>query len=62
MEEIIYRTSDSYPGLILSLTLGVVMLALDCRKMLGNFGGAGFGATIAYLTETFNCRFCSRFL
>ena len=42
----ILRTSDSFALTLLRLSLGVVMFAHGCQKMLGLFGGSGFTATM----------------
>jgi len=41
-----FRTSDSWPNLILRVTLGAVMLPHGAQKLLGWFGGYGFLGTI----------------
>lgn len=39
-------TDDSWTGLILRVTLGTVMFPHGAQKLLGWFGGPGFGPTI----------------
>lgn len=39
---------------VLRLTLGIVMFPHGAQKMLGWYGGYGFGGTMAYFTETLN--------
>lgn len=46
------RTTDSLPGLIARLTLGIVILPHGLQKLLGIFGGHGFAATIESFTAT----------
>jgi putative oxidoreductase len=45
-------TDDGWVGTILRLTLGVVMFPHGAQKLLGWFGGYGFGGTMGFLTGT----------
>lgn len=44
------QTDDSWTGLILRVTLGLVMFPHGAQKMLGWFGGYGFGGTMSFFT------------
>jgi putative oxidoreductase len=46
-----FETDERWAGLILRLTLGIVMFPHGAQKMLGWFGGFGFGGTMGYFTE-----------
>lgn len=46
-----FETDDSWAGLILRLTLGVVMWPHGAQKLLGWFGGFGFDGTLGFFTE-----------
>ncbi len=46
-----FQTDDSWTGLILRLTLGLVMLPHGAQKLLGMFGGFGFDGTMGFFTE-----------
>jgi putative oxidoreductase len=45
------QTGDDAVALLLRLTLGVVMLPHGAQKVLGWFGGAGFGGTMQFFTQ-----------
>lgn len=45
------QTDDGWPGVILRLTLGLVMLPHGAQKLLGWFGGFGFDGTMGYFTQ-----------
>jgi len=47
-----FQTDDSWAGLILRLTLGLVMLPHGAQKLLGWYGGFGFSGTMGFFTET----------
>lgn len=47
----LFQTDDSWTGLILRLTLGLVMLPHGAQKLLGMFGGFGFDGTMGFFTE-----------
>ena len=42
----LFATDDSWSGLILRLTLGIVELPHGAQKLLGRFGGFGFDGTM----------------
>ncbi|ALA56454.1 DoxX family protein [Nitrospira moscoviensis] len=46
-----FETDERWAGLILRVTLGIVMFPHGAQKMLGWFGGFGFGGTMGYFTE-----------
>ncbi len=45
------ETDESWAGLLLRLTLGLVMFPHGAQKLLGWFGGFGFGGTMGFFTE-----------
>ena len=57
-----FQTDDSWTGLILRLTLGLVMLPHGAQKVLGLFGGFGFDGTIGYFTQTMGLPWIIAFL
>ena len=46
-----FQTDDSWTGLILRLTLGLVMFPHGAQKLLGWYGGYGFDGTLGFFTE-----------
>ena len=48
----LFQTDDSWTGLILRLTLGLVMFPHGAQKLLGWYGGFGFSGTMGFFTET----------
>lgn len=46
-----FQTDDSWTGLILRLTLGIVMFPHGAQKLLGWYGGFGFNGTLGFFTE-----------
>ncbi|NUM79811.1 DoxX family protein [bacterium] len=52
MKELLYSTGDTWTGLILRITAGMIMLPHGAQKMFGLFGGFGFSATVNFFTET----------
>ena len=48
----LFQTDDSWTGLVLRLTLGLVMFPHGAQKLLGWYGGFGFSGTIGFFTET----------
>ncbi len=48
------QTDDSWSGLILRVTLGVVMFPHGAQKVFGWFGGNGFSGTMGFLTTQLN--------
>jgi putative oxidoreductase len=47
-----FQTADTWTGLILRLTLGLVMFPHGAQKLLGWYGGFGFSGTMGFFTET----------
>jgi putative oxidoreductase len=47
----LFQTNDAVSLLILRLTLGAVMLPHGAQKLLGWFGGYGFGGTMSLFTD-----------
>lgn len=51
MKSLLFKTNaNNYSALLIRLFLGVVMLSHGSQKMLGLFGGYGFGGTMQFLT------------
>jgi len=48
----LFQTDDSWTGLVLRLTLGLVMFPHGAQKLLGWYGGFGFTGTMGFFTET----------
>lgn len=46
-----FATDESWSGLILRLTLGLVMFPHGAQKLLGWFGGFGFDGTMGFFTQ-----------
>jgi len=57
-----FQTDDSWTGLILRLTLGIVMLPHGAQKVLGWFGGFGFDGTMGFFTQTLGLPWIIAFL
>lgn len=57
-----FQTDDSWAGLILRLTLGLVMFPHGAQKLLGLFGGLGFDGTMGFLTLTLGVPWLIAFL
>jgi putative oxidoreductase len=57
-----FQTDDSWAGLILRLTLGLVILPHGAQKVLGLFGGFGFSGTMGYFTQTLGLPWIIAFL
>ena len=51
MVKTFFSTDDSWSGLILRLTAGLVMFPHGAQKMLGWFGGFGFDGTTGFFTQ-----------
>lgn len=45
------QTDDDVTALVLRLALGIVMFPHGAQKMLGWFGGGGFGGTMGHFTQ-----------
>jgi len=46
-----FQTDDSWAGLILRVTLGLVIFPHGAQKLLGWYGGFGFDGTLGFFTE-----------
>jgi len=51
MFDFFFNTEDTFPGLIVRLTIGCIMIAHGSQKLLGLFGGDGFKNTMYYFTK-----------
>ena len=47
-----FQTEDTWTGLVLRITLGLVMFPHGAQKLLGWYGGFGFSGTMGFFTET----------
>jgi putative oxidoreductase len=47
----LFQTDESWTGLILRLTLGLVIFPHGAQKLLGWYGGFGFDGTMAFFTQ-----------
>lgn len=56
------QTDDSWAGLILRLTLGLVIFPHGAQKLLGWYGGFGFEGTIGFFTQTMGMSWLIAFL
>lgn len=57
-----FQTADSWAGLLLRLTLGLVMFPHGAQKVLGWYGGYGFSGTLGFFTETMHLPWLVAFL
>lgn len=48
----LFKTDDSWAGLILRMGLGGVIFAHGAQKLLGWFGGNGFEGTMGFFIQT----------
>lgn len=60
--KVLFQTDDSWTGLILRVTLGLVMFPHGAQKLLGWYGGFGFGGTMNFFTETMHLPWLVAFL
>lgn len=58
----LFNTDESWTGLILRLTLGLVMFPHGAQKLLGWFNGFGFSGTMGFFTETMHLPWLVAFL
>ncbi len=58
----LFQTDESWVGLILRLTLGLVMFPHGAQKLLGWYGGFGFSGTLGFFTETMHLPWLIAFL
>ena len=59
---LLFQTDESWVGLILRLTLGLVMFPHGAQKLLGWYGGFGFSGTLGSFTETMHLPWLIAFL
>lgn len=57
-----FQTDDNWTGLILRLTLGFVMFPHGAQKLLGWYGGFGFGGTMGFFTDSMHLPWLIAFL
>jgi putative oxidoreductase len=57
-----FQTDDSWAGLILRLTLGIVIFPHGAQKVLGWYGGFGFDGTMGFFTQTLGLPWIIAFL
>src|ERR1041385_1338321 len=50
----IFQTNNTWEGLIARLTIGCILFPHGAQKMLGWFGGYGFGGTMDFFTNSLN--------
>ena len=60
--KVLFQTDQSWVGLILRLTLGLVMFPHGAQKLLGWYGGFGFSGTMGFFTETMHLPWLIAFL
>lgn len=60
--KVLIQTDDSWAGLILRLTLGLVIFPHGAQKLLGWYGGFGFSGTMGFFTETMHLPWLIAFL
>jgi putative oxidoreductase len=58
----LFKTDDSWAGLILRMGLGAVIFAHGAQKLLGWFGGNGFEGTMGFFTQTMGLPWVVAFL
>ena len=58
----LFKTDESWPSLILRVTLGVVMFAHGAQKLFGWFGGYGFSGTMGSFTNMMHLPWLVAFL
>ncbi len=56
------QTDDGWAGLVLRATLGLVMFPHGAQKLLGWYGGFGFGGTMGFFTEVMHLPWIIGFL
>lgn len=52
MKQLIFKTGDDVPALILRLVAAFVLFPHGAQKLLGWYGGHGFGGTMQFFTGT----------
>ena len=58
----LFQTDESWTGLILRLTLGLVMFPHGAQKLLGWYGGLGCPGTMGFFTEAMHLPWIVAFL
>ena len=58
----LFQTDDSWTGLVLRFSLGLVMFPHGGQKLLGWYGGFGFSGTMGFFTETMHLPWLIAFL
>lgn len=58
----LFQTDDAWAGFILRVVLGLVMFPHGAQKLLGWYGGFGFGGTMGFFTETMHLPWLIAFL
>lgn len=58
----LFQTDESWAGLILRVTLGLVMFPHGAQKLLGWYGGFGFDGTMGFFTQTMGIPWLIAFL
>jgi len=57
-----FKTDESWTGLVLRVSLGVVIFAHGAQKLLGWFGGNGFDGTMGFFTNVMHLPWIVAFL
>jgi putative oxidoreductase len=60
--KVLFQTDESWAGLILRFTLGLVMYPHGAQKLLGWYGGFGFSGTMDFFTGTMHLPWLIAFL
>lgn len=58
----LFETDETWTGLILRLTLGLVMFPHGAQKLLGWYGGFGFSGTMGFFTDVIHLPWIIAFL
>jgi putative oxidoreductase len=58
----LFATDEDWPGLILRWTAGLIMFPHGAQKLLGWFGGHGFGGTMGFFTQNIGLPWIVAFL
>ena len=62
MKNKIFKPNNDWTGLVTRLTIGLILFPHGAQKMLGAFGGYGFGGTMGFFTGTMNLPWLIGFL
>jgi len=60
--KVLFQADESWPGLILRPTLGLVMFPHGAQKLLGWYDGVGFSGTMGFFMETLRLPWLIAFL